>query len=37
MSEQGKKRRKRLRGIRKGWIDNEKEQKAGDSYASGAF
>ena len=37
MSEQGKKRRKRLRGIRKGCIDNEKEQEAGDSYASGAF
>ena len=36
-SEQGKKRRKKLRSIKKGYEDKEKEQGEGESYASGAY
>ena len=31
------KRRKTLRAIRKGFIDNEREDEGGDSYAAGGF
>ncbi len=37
MSDKSKKRRKLLRGIKKGYIDKEKEQEGGDSYVSGGF
>ena len=36
-SEKSKKRRKRLRAIRKGYIDKEKEEEGKDSYNSGSF
>lgn len=36
-SETGKKRRKKLRAIRKGYDDTEKEAEGGDSYAAGQF
>ena len=36
-SEQGKKRRKTLRAIKKGYQDTEKEIEGGDSYSAGSF
>ena len=36
-NDQGKKRRKKLRSIKKGYEDKEKEQGEGESYASGAY
>ena len=34
-SETGKRRRKKLRSIKKGYMDREKEQEGGPSYISG--
>ena len=36
-SEKGKKRRKTLRAIKKGHLDEEKAKKCNDSYVSGGF
>ena len=36
-SEKGKKRRKKLRSLRKGYEDKEKDQGEGECYASGAY
>ncbi|MCP4481300.1 MAG: hypothetical protein GY817_00525 [bacterium] len=35
--EKGKKRRKSLRAVRKGFIDREREEEGGESYSKGAF
>ena len=37
MSNEGKKRRKCLRSLKKGFVDKEKEQEGGDSYIPGGF
>ena len=35
--EKGKKRRKRLRAVRKGFIDREREEEGGELFSEGAF